>query len=230
MEHQKCGTIEAAAMKANMTPKTASKYIRLGELPSSQVKDRDWRTRKDPFTPIWPEVEVKLKTAPELQGKALFEWFCEEYPGLFQEHQLRTFQRKVKRWRATKGSGKEVFFPQVHQPGKRLSFDFTHMDLLNVTIAGERFEHLLFHAVLTYSNWEWIRICQSESLLALRGGLQSTFLQLGHLPEEVWSDHSTAATHQITANQPGERAFNARYLELTDHFALTPRTDRKSVV
>lgn len=224
MEHQKCGTIEAAAMMANMSPKTASKYIHLGELPSSQVKDRDWRTRKDPFSAIWPEVEVRLQTAPELQGKALFEWFCEEYPGVFQEGQLRTFQRKVKRWRATKGPGKEVFFPQRHHPGKRLSFDFTHMDSLHVTIAGERFEHLLFHAVLTYSNWEWIRICQSESLLALRGGLQSTFLQLGHLPEEVWSDHSTAATHQIAANQPGERAFNVRYLELADHYGVTPRT------
>ena len=224
MEYQKCGTIEAAAMKANMTPKTASKYIRSGELPSSQVKDRDWRTRKDPFEAIWPEVAAKLETAPELQGKALFEWFCEEYPGLFQEGQLRTFQRKVKQWRATEGPGKEVYFPQVHQPGKRMSFDFTHMDSLEITIAGEPFAHLLFHAVLTYSNWEWIRICHSESLLALRSGLQSTFLQLGHLPEEVWSDHSTAATHQISPSCPKERAFNERYLELTDHFGVTPRT------
>lgn len=224
MEHQKYGTIVAAAMMANMTPKTASKYIHSGVLPSAQIKDRDWRTRTDPFAVIWPEVEVRLQTAPELQGKALFEWFCEEYPGVFQEGQLRTFQRKVKRWRATKGPGKEVYFPQVHQPGKRLSFDFTHMDSLQVTIAGERFEHLLFHAVLTYSNWEWIQICQSESLLALRSGLQSTFLQLGHLPEEVWSDHSTAATHQISLSQPGERAFNERYLEFTSHFGVKPRT------
>lgn len=224
MEHQKCGTIVTAAMMANMTPKTASKYIHSGMLPSDQIKDRSWRTRKDPFAEIWPEAEERLQTAPELQGKALFEWFCEEYPGVFQEGQLRTFQRKVKRWRATKGPGKEVYFPQVHPPGKRLSFDFTHMDSLKVTIAGERFDHLLFHAVLTYSNWEWIQICQSESLLALRNGLQSTFLQLGHLPGEVWSDHSTAATHQISPGQPGERAFNERYLEFTRHFGVKPRT------
>ncbi len=41
MEHQKCGTIESATMKANMTPKTASKYIKSGELPSAQIKERD---------------------------------------------------------------------------------------------------------------------------------------------------------------------------------------------
>lgn len=224
MEHQKCGTIEGAAMKANMTPKTASKYIHSGELPSAQIKERDWRTRADPFEAIWPDVEAKLKEAPELQGKALFEWFCEQSPGVFQESQLRTFQRKVRRWRAMEGPAKEVYFPQVHQPGKRLSFDFTHMDSLAVSIAGEPFPHLLFHAVLTYSNWQWIRICHSESLLALRSGIQSTFLQLGHLPQEIWSDHSTAATHQIGSDQPGDRAFNERYLELTDHFGVTPRT------
>jgi len=224
MEYHKCGTIEAAAMKANMTPKTASKYIKLGELPSAQVKERDWRTREDPFVSIWPEVEAKLNEAPELQGKRLFEWFCEQYPGLFQEGQLRTFQRKVRKWRATSGPSKEVFFPQVHTPGKRLSFDFTHMDALEITIGGEPFPHLLFHGVLTYSNWQWVRICFSESLLALRAGLQATFVQMDHVPEEVWSDHSSAATHQIGAEQPGERAFNDRYLELTDHFGVTPRT------
>lgn len=224
MEYQKCGTIVKAAMKANMTPKTASKYIHAGELPSALIKERDWRTREDPFEAIWSDVEAKLKEAPELQGKALFEWFCEQHPGLFQEGQLRTFQRKVRLWRATSGPGKEVFFPQTHPPGKRLSLDFTHMDALEITIAKEAFPHLLFHAVLTFSNWQWIRICHSESLLALRAGLQSTFLQLGHLPQEVWSDHSTAATHQISPGQSGERAFNEGYLELTDHFGVTPRT------
>ena len=68
-------------MKANMTPKTASKYIQSGELPSTQVKDRDWRTRDDPFEAIWPEVKARLEEASELQGKALFEWFCEQVSG-----------------------------------------------------------------------------------------------------------------------------------------------------
>ena len=78
-------------------------------LPSAQVKERDWGTREDPFE---SEVKAKLDEAPELQSKALFERFCEQYPDVFQEGQLRTFQRKVKRWRATNGSAKEVYLPQ----------------------------------------------------------------------------------------------------------------------
>jgi hypothetical protein len=224
MERSKGKTIEQAAMKAGMTAKTASGYVHSGKLPSEQVKERDWRTREDPFKDAWPLAEARLAEAPELEGKALFEWLCEQFPGQFQEGQLRTFQRKVRQWRATDGPPKEVYFPQDHRPGERLAFDFTHMDSLDVTIAGEPFSHLLFHAVLTYSNWQWIRICHSESLLAVRSGLQSTFLQLGRLPREVWSDNSTAATHEIGREQPGKRAFNERYLELTDHFGLTPRT------
>jgi hypothetical protein len=224
MERNKGRTVEQAAIKAGMTAKTASGYIHSGKLPSESEKERDWRTRENPFEEVWPLAETRLREAPELEGKALFEWICEQFPGRFQEGQLRTFQRKVRQWRATDGPPKEVYFPQDHHPGQRVAFDFTHMDSLSVTIAGEPFSHLLFHAVLTYSNWQWIRICHSESLLAVRGGLQSTFLQLGHLPREVWSDNSTAATHEIGREEPGKRAFNERYLELTNHFGLTPRT------
>jgi hypothetical protein len=37
--------------------------------------------------------------------------------------------------------------------------DFTHMTSLGVTIAGQPFEHLVYHFVLTYSNWESATIC-----------------------------------------------------------------------
>jgi hypothetical protein len=67
---------------------------------------------------------------------------------------LRTFQRGVRRWRATQGPEKEVFFSQVHEPGRVCASDFTHMTSLEVTLTGQRFDHMLFHFVLTYSNWE----------------------------------------------------------------------------
>ena len=40
-----------------------------------------------------------LARTPELEAKALFEWLCEEKPGKYQAGQLRTFQRRVERWR-----------------------------------------------------------------------------------------------------------------------------------
>ena len=224
MEYQRTGTIESAAMKAGMTRKTAAGYIRDGQLPSERKTTRDWRTKPDPFAGVWPEVAAKLAEAPELEAKALFEWLAERHPGEFQEGQVRTLQRRVQQWRVLHGPGKEIFFQQDHKPGVRLSTDFTCMNELEVTLRGERFDHLLCHSVLSYSNWQWGVICHSESLLSLRRGLQTALLQLGRTPSEHWTDHSTAATHEVQADETGRREFNQRYLDTMRHFGITPRT------
>lgn len=224
MEYQKTGQIQIAAMKAEMDRDTAAVYVASGQLPSERKIERDWRTKPDPFERYWPEVEAKLKDAPELEAKALFEWLTERHPGVFQEGQVRTLQRRVQQWRVLHGPEKEIYFQQDHKPGVRLSTDFTCMNELGITIRGEKFDHRLCHSVLSYSNWEWGVICQSESLLALRKGFQATLLQLGHLPLEHWTDHSTAATHEVEADENGRRQFNLRYLDLMRHFSITPRT------
>ena len=85
MEYQKTGQIQIAAMKAEMDRDTAAVYVASGQLPSERKIERDWRTKPDPFERYWPEVEAKLKDAPELEAKALFEWLTERHPGVFQE-------------------------------------------------------------------------------------------------------------------------------------------------
>ena len=166
-----------------------------------------------------------LDTAPELEAKALFEWLCEHHEGTYSEAQLRTFQRKIRSWRALKGPDKEIYFTQEHQPGKRMSTDFTHMGKLGITIASEPFEHMLCHCVLTFSNWAWATICHSESMLALRIGLQRALFRLGKVPKEHWTDHSSAATHQPAKDATdGQRKFNSEYLSLMDHFGMKAYT------
>ena len=224
MEYQKSGEVGMAALKAGMHRETAGKYIAEGLLPFQRHMDRDWLTRLNPFEGHWAEVEAMLKDAPELEGKALFEWFCEQYPAVYHEGQLRTFQRHVRRWRALYGPEKEVYFQQEHVPGVRMETDFTCMNAQAITIGGEPFEHLLCHDVLTYSNWEWATVCHSESLLALRNGLQAALVQLGHVPGQHWTDHSTAATHELGGDERGRRGFNVGYLKITDHFGIEPRT------
>ncbi len=228
MEYQKSGNIEIAALKAGMHRETASKYIHGGSLPSEGKLDREWRTRPNPFSGHWPEVAAMLEEAPELEGKALFEWLVERYPGCYEEGQLRTFQRHVRDWRTLYGPEKEVYFQQEHIPGRRMSTDFTHMNELKLTIGGEVFEHMLCHTVLTYSNWQWATICHSESLLALQAGLQATLLQLGRVPVEHWTDHSTAATHRLSRNDHGGRGFNTAYLKIMKHFGIQPHTINKA--
>lgn len=223
-EYQKMGKLEKAALRAGLDRKTARKYLRTGQLPSQGAPGHDWRTRPDPFARHWAEVESLLRDAPELEAKALFGWLCERYPGEYPAGQLRTLQRRVQAWRALHGPPQEVFFAQVHTPGQRLQTDFTCLNSLGVTIAGEAFAHRLCHSVLTYSNWEWGTVCQSESYLALKHGLQAALVRLGHVPQEHWTDHSTAATHLIGATAPGQWAFNDNYRSLLAHFGMTPQT------
>lgn len=224
MEYQKDGEIGMAGLKAGMHRETASKYVHSGRLPSEQRADRDWRTRANPFAEHWPTVEAMLREAPELEGKALFEWLGERHPGSYHAGQLRSFQRHVRQWRALCGPEKEVYFQQDHLPGMRMSTDFTCMNALGITIGGEPFDHLLCHDVLSYSNWQWATICQSESLLALRNGIQAALRQLGHLPAQHWTDHSTAATHELGGDGQGQRGFNGAYLKFMRHFGMDPRT------
>jgi len=223
-EYQKTGSLSRAALSADLDQKTARKYLKASKMPSQMRVDHTWKTRADPFAAHWKECEHIFETAPELEAKFVFEWLCENYPDVYQEGQLRTFQRRVSDWRALKGPEREVYFPQIHIPGKRMSTDCTHTEELGITINHEPFSHLLCHCVLTYSNWEWATICHSESLLALRTGIQSALFQLGRVPLEHWTDNSSAATHVPAAQEGPGRKFNQGYLDIMEHFGMKPHT------
>ena len=214
-------TVEVAAAKAGMDEKTARKYRDLGKLPSELKQPRTWQTREDPFEGDWPYVRGMLEDAPDLESAAIFEHLQDRTPGQYQDGQVRTLQRKLKRWRAQEGPPKELFFPQAHRPGEAMQTDFTWATELAVTIGGEPFPHMLCHPVLPYSNWEWITICHSESMVALRRGVQEALFQLERVPLFHQTDNSTAATHDLRS---GKRGFNQEYLDLVNHFGMTPRT------
>jgi hypothetical protein len=60
---------------------------------------RSWRTRKDPFDEVWPEILVWLQEAPDSTAKFLMGRLHQVYPGRFPEGQLRTLQRRIREWR-----------------------------------------------------------------------------------------------------------------------------------
>jgi hypothetical protein len=228
-EMSKHGRIGDAAMKAGMHRQTARKYVAGGELPSTMISARDWRTRPDPFEEHWPDIEARLRATPELEAKTLFDLLQEAHPDLYEAGQLRTLQRRVKRWRAAHGPDREVVIAQRHRPGEAAQTDFTSTSELAVTIAGQVFVHLLCVLVLPYSNWQWATICASESMAALRRGVQRALFQLGRVPEWHQTDCSTAATHKIPEGQAhcfedGKRPFNDAYLALMRHYGMKPRT------
>jgi hypothetical protein len=212
-----------------MDRKTGRKYVAAGQLPSEMVKERDWRTREDPFVEHWPEVEALLVETPALEAKTLFELLVEKYPGRYEPGQLRTLQRRIKVWRAAHGPDKEVVLAQQHRPGEAAQTDFTWATELAITIAGQLFVHMLCVLTLPYSNWRWATVCLSESIAALRRGVQRALFQLGRVPTYHQTDNSTAATHRIPDGKSvlakdGKRPFNEDYVAMMRHFGMTPRT------
>lgn len=228
-EMTKHGEIGRAAMKADMDRKTARKYVAAGKLPSEMREHRSWRTREDPFAEHRGEIEEALREAPALEARTLFEILCERHPGRYESGQLRTLQRIVHTWRAARGPDKDVTLAQRHRPGEAAQTDFTSTAELAVTVGGVLFTHLLCVLVLPYSNWLWATVCVSESMAAIRKGVQRALFQLGRVPRWHQTDNSTAATHRIPAGDAvrdarGRRPFNAEYLALMRHFGMEFRT------
>jgi hypothetical protein len=205
-----------AALKTGMDEKTARKYIKSGKLPSQLKQEHTWRTRRDPFEDVWEEVRDELELFPELEAKTLFEVLQREYPGRFSDGQLRTLQRHIKQWRALEGPGKEVYFPQEHHPGELGASDFTRMGRLGVTIQRQPLNHMLYHFVLTYSNWETGSICFSESYESLSFGLQNALWKLGGVPRA----HRTDSLSSAVNNLHQKKEFNKNYEGLLRHYGL----------
>ena len=208
-------TLETAAAKAGMSEKTARKYRRSGKLPSQCKVLHTWRTRQDPFDQDdWHWVEDFLKTNPGLEAKTLFEALQRERPGKYQDGQLRTFQRRVRLWRALHGPGQEVYFPQIYKPGQWCESDFTRMKDLGITINGQPFDHMLYHFVLCWSNWETASICFSESYESLSAGLQNALWKLGGVPKFHRTDNLSSAVNKVG----NPEVFTDNYRGLASHY------------
>lgn len=222
------GSIGRAAMKAGMDRSTARKYIDAQALPSELSSPRSWKTREDPFREQAARIDQLLREQPALEAKTLFEILQLEFPNRFHDGQLRTLQRRVEQWRACHDDKTSLaMLAQRHRPGEAAQTDFTSTGELAVTIAGVLHLHLLGVFVLPFSNWQWVTVCLSESMLAIKRTVQRALFQLGHVPLFHQTDNSTAATHQIKkadADLQRKRPFNEEYEALMRHFGMTPRT------
>ena len=93
------------------------------------------------------------------------------------------------------------------------------MNDLQITLAGQPFDHLVYHFVLTCSNWETGTVCFSESFESLSQGLQNALWELGGVPQTHRTDRLTAAVNNL-----GDRdLFQQRYRALLAHYGLKPQ-------
>jgi hypothetical protein len=217
MTNRKHNSQKIAAAKSGMSERTARRVEHDAKPPSQQPR-RYWRSRPDPFADVWEsEVVPLLRSLPKLKAVTLLRKLQEDHPERFPDSMRRTLERHVSQWRALEGPSKEVFFPQTYQPGVRGLSDFTHMEKLNVTIAGVAFGHMLYHFVLAFSRWEYASVVDSgESFQALAAGLQNALWQAGGCPSEHRSDSLSAAFKNLQEKED----FTVRYAALLEHYGM----------
>jgi transposase InsO family protein len=212
-------TQQIAAARLGISERSARRIEKAGGLPS-QRGPRTWRTRPDPLAAVWDtELVPLLEREPDLQGRTLLEELQRRHGDIFGDGVLRTLQRRVRAWRAEHGQEKEVFFSQTHPPGRLALSDFTVCKELQVTIAGEGFEHRLYQFALAYSGWRHAElVCGGESFAALAQGLQSALWALGGVPAEHRTDSLSAAFNNLAEQETLTR----RYEDLCQHYGMRP--------
>lgn len=216
-------TIEMAALKAGIDPKTARKYIKAkGKV---EEKKRVHRTHKDTFEKRWPEIEAKLKITPGLQTPTILNFLIELYPTEFSLKNERSLFRRIKLWRVQHCDKNKIIFRQELFPGRQSQSDWTNMNKLKVTINGKQFNHLLFHYMLTYSRVESIMICFSESLETLTRGYEQGITETGGVAAEHRTDNLTAATQQMG----NDRVFTERWSAVLKHYDAQPSRNNPGV-
>jgi hypothetical protein len=91
-----------------------------------------------------------------------------------------------------------------------------HMTDLAVTIQGQSFPHLLYHFVLTYSNWETGTVCFSESFESLCEGFQNALWELGKVPQRHRTDRMSTAVNNVSDGAE----FTDRYEALLRYYGV----------
>jgi transposase InsO family protein len=228
MTHRKQGETEVlAAARAGLSERTARR-IEAGEHQEAKGQ-RHWRTRKDPFAEVWDsEVVPRLEKEPRLSATTLFEALQDRYPERYANSRKRTFQRRVKAWRAVFGPDKEVMFRQIQEPGRLGLSDFTEITNFTVTIAGEALPHRLYHFRLAYSGWSYLSVVLGgESYEALAEGLQEALWRLGGAPLEHRTD-SLSAAYKNLAKEAREDP-TRRYQDLCRHYGMEPTRNNRGV-
>ena len=221
-------TQEQASAKAGMSERSGRR-IESGRISVLENKERHWRTRKDPFAEVWDsEIVPLLEKQPALDATTLFEDLQDRHPGKFGNAKKRTFQRRVKAWKALHGPDKEVMFRQVQEPGRQGLSDFTKLKDVTVTIAGEPLEHRLYHFRLAYSGWSHVTVVLGgESFSALAEGLQEALWRLGGAPLEHRTDSLSAAFKNLSVE--ARKDLTERYEALCAHYGMAATRNNRGV-
>lgn len=227
MTNRRNAPVATAAAKAGFSPATGYRVLHDARLPSERQAPRS-RRRPDPLDGIFDEVVVPmLEAAPGLRPVAIFEELRRRDPeSVFGSR--RTLERRIRDWRAMNGQDREVIFRQVHEAGRLGLSDFTCMDELEVSIAGQALDHLLYHFRLPCGGFEHGHIILGgESFVALAEGLQNALWSAGGAPKLHRTDSLSAAFRNLDADAKID--LTKRYDALCAHYGMEPTRNNRGV-
>ena len=227
MTNRRNAPVALAAAKAGFSTATGYRLLEDGELPSQRQTVRE-RRRPDPLAGIFEDVVVPmLEMAPGLRPIAIFEELRRRNPET-EFGSRRTLERRIRHWRALHGQDREVIFRQVHEPGRMGLSDFTCMNDLEVTVAGEPLDHLLYHFRLPCGGFEHGHvILGGESFVALAEGLQNALWSAGGAPRLHRTDSLSAAFRNLDADTKAD--LTQRYDALCAHYGMEPTRNNTGV-
>ena len=219
--------VPIAAAKAGISTSSGYRLIADSRLPSQKKVPRS-RRRSDPLTGLWEtEIVPMLEAGPSLRAVAVFDEMRRRHPDL-SEGVRRTLERRIRQWRAVHGPDQEVVFRQIHEPGVQGLSDFTDMNDLGITVAGQPLDHRLYHFRLVYSGFEHAHVVLGgESFVALAEGLQNALWTLGGAPKEHRTDSLSAAFKNL--DEAAKKDQTHRYEALCSHYRMTPSRNNRGI-
>ena len=69
---------------------------------------RTYRTHKDHFAEVWPEIEKMLRTQSKLNARMIMDMLVEIDKNRFRPGHLRTLQRRIQEWRLQNGKRRKI--------------------------------------------------------------------------------------------------------------------------
>ena len=216
-----------AAAKAGFSAATAYRIEQDPRLPS-QKKAPHVRRRRDPLVAVWDsEVVPLLQSTPGLRPIAIFDEIRRRHPEIGTGIR-RTWERRIRAWRALNGAERDVIFRQEHPPGRLGLSDFTDMRDRSISIAGEPLDHRLYHFRLAFSGWEHAHVVLGgESFVALAEGLQNALWALGCAPLLHRSDSLSAAFRNLDDDARQDQT--RRYEALCAHYGMEPTRNNRGM-
>lgn len=168
-----------------------------------------------------------LEAAPGLRPIGISEELRRRYPETVFGSR-RTLERRIRDWRAMNGQDREVIFRQVHEAGRLGLSDFTCMDDLTVSIAGQSLDHPLYHFRLPCGGFEHGHIIPGgESFVALAEGLQNALWSAGGAPKLHRTDSLSAAFRNLDADTRID--LTKRYDAFCAHYGMEPTRNNRGI-